>query len=178
MGFKVGQKFFVHNVDELQLENYRNGDTFEVTRVDELGAAWDSKDDLLWSYEYDSPHLELINEPLEELLDRPERCEPETSDQAEDEYTGKSVSYYKIPVDKPFSGSKPYVVEVIDIIRALDMNFVDGNQLKSLIRRAVAQKFGLNKKGYMDGVYDAEKMVFFAEIALEDELAKRQKEGK
>lgn len=87
----------------------------------------------------------------------------------EPEYTGASVSYYKIPVDAPISGAEPYVAECIDIIEALDLSFAEGNVLKSLVRRAVARKFGLAKKGYVDGLYDAEKMVFFSERVLKKE---------
>ena len=179
MGFKVGQKFRVLDHVELQLDKYRNGDIFEVDSIDEFGSGyvWDKGcNDFLYPKEFDSPHLELINEPLEELLSRPDQweLEPLNEDEPEDEYTGGSVSYYKIPVDDPISGADPYVAEVIDMIRALDMNFVDGNQLKSLIRRAVARKYGLSKRGYIDGVYDAEKCVFFAELSLKDELKKRE----
>lgn len=87
----------------------------------------------------------------------------------EPEYTGASVSYYKIPVDNPISGANPYVAECIDLIEALDLSFAEGNVLKSLVRRAVARKYGTAKKGYDDGLYDAEKMVFFSERVLKKE---------
>jgi hypothetical protein len=90
--------------------------------------------------------------------------------EAEQEYTGKSVSYYKVFVDHPTSeGVEPYYIECNDIIEALNLSFAEGNVLKSLFRRAVARKYGITKKGYDDGLYDAEKMVFFSERVLKQE---------
>lgn len=78
------------------------------------------------------------------------------------EYTGGSVSYYRVAITSPTSPDvKPYVAECNDIIEALGMNYAEGNAFKALWRRAAAQNLGLAKKGYKDGLYDAEKVEFF-----------------
>lgn len=78
------------------------------------------------------------------------------------EYTGGSVSYYVVPVDKPTTeGRPPYTAECNDIIEALGMNYAEGNAFKALWRRAAARTLGLRKAGYKDGLYDAEKVEFF-----------------
>jgi hypothetical protein len=85
------------------------------------------------------------------------------------EYTGKSVSYYRIPVlDPTTTGVEPYIAECNDIIEALELNYAEGNALKAIWRIAAARK-GLSKRGYTDGVYDAEKVVFFGERMLRDQ---------
>jgi len=84
-----------------------------------------------------------------------------------DEYTGSSVSYYKLKVDNPTTIKYPYEVECNDIIETLDMNYAEGNAFKALWRRCAAKKFGLKKKGYDNGLYDAEKVVFFGERLVE-----------
>lgn len=84
------------------------------------------------------------------------------------EYTGASVSYYKVEIPKPTSGGAPYVAECNDIIEALGLNYAEGNVLKALWRRAAARQ-GKVKKGYTDGLYDAEKVVFFANRVLVQE---------
>lgn len=77
------------------------------------------------------------------------------------EYTGGSVSYYTIHVEHPTTeGRPPYTAECNDIIEALNMNYAEGNAFKA-IWRSCAARLGLTKKGYEDGVYDAEKVVFF-----------------
>ena len=78
------------------------------------------------------------------------------------EYTGGSVSYYRVTVNSPTSPElPPYVAECNDIIEALGMNYAEGNAFKAIWRRAAAQNLGLAKQGYKDGRYDAEKVEFF-----------------
>lgn len=77
------------------------------------------------------------------------------------EYTGGSVSYYKVRVEKPTSGGDPYDAECNDIIEALGMNYAEGNAFKAIWRSCAARNLGLKKAGYKDGLYDAEKVVFF-----------------
>lgn len=85
-----------------------------------------------------------------------------------EEYTGSSVSYYSVPVDNPTDSNKdPYVAECNDIIEALDMNYAEGNAFKAIWRSCAARKFGAAKKGYDDGLYDAEKVVFFGKRMVE-----------
>lgn len=76
------------------------------------------------------------------------------------EYTGGSVNYYQVKVERPTSGGSAYTAECNDIIEALGMNYAEGNAFKALWRSCAARK-GLSKRGYTDGVYDAEKVEFF-----------------
>ncbi|MFA9288187.1 hypothetical protein ACCQ08_25690 [Comamonas sp. SY3] len=84
------------------------------------------------------------------------------------EYSGGSVSYYKVHVDKPTSGGNAYAAECNDIIEALEMNYAEGNAFKALWRRAAA-RMGKAKAGYKDGLYDAEKVVFFGQRLVAQE---------
>ncbi len=82
------------------------------------------------------------------------------------EYTGGSVNYYRIPVDFPTTQEQDrYIAECNDIIEALELNYAEGNVLKALWRLAAHRK-GKSKRGYKNGIYDAEKMVFFSERVL------------
>lgn len=77
------------------------------------------------------------------------------------EYTGGSVSYYRVKVDRPTSPDiAPYEAECNDIIEALGLNYAEGNALKAIWRMGAARQ-GKMKKGYTDGLYDAEKVEFF-----------------
>lgn len=78
------------------------------------------------------------------------------------EYTGGSSSYYKVLVKNPTTLSEPYEAECNDIIEALEMNFAEGNAFKAIWRKAKARQ-GVVKKGYDNGLYDSEKVVFFGE---------------
>jgi hypothetical protein len=53
------------------------------------------------------------------------------------------------------------VAECNDIIEALNMNYAEGNAFKAIWRSCAARNLGLSKDGYKDGVYDAEKVLFF-----------------
>ena len=89
----------------------------------------------------------------------------------EAEYTGGSVSYYAIKVDRPTNQEAvPYTAECNDIIEALGMNYAEGNAFKAIWRRCAA-RLGKSKKGYTDGLYDAEKVVFFGQRMVEQEKA-------
>lgn len=77
-----------------------------------------------------------------------------------EEYTGGSVSYYKVYIAQPASGGEPYTAECIDIIEALGMDYAEGNAFKAIWRRCAARK-GMRKAGYDNGAYDAEKVEFF-----------------
>lgn len=85
------------------------------------------------------------------------------------EYTGGSVSYYIVKIDSPTSPGVPkYVAECNDIIEALGMNYAEGNAFKALWRRCAARQ-GKSKLGYLDGLYDAEKVVFFGKRLIAQE---------
>ena len=82
-------------------------------------------------------------------------------------HTGLSVDYYSVEIMKPTtSGRAPYLAECNDIIEALGMNYAEGNAFKALWRRCAARQLGLKKRGYDGGLYDAEKLCFFAERIL------------
>ena len=88
------------------------------------------------------------------------------------EYTGSSVSYYKIHVARPTTADKPYDAEANDIIESLGMTFAEGNAFKAIWRLCAARK-GLSKQGYTDAVYDSEKVVFFGKRMVEAARADR-----
>lgn len=80
----------------------------------------------------------------------------------EPEYTGGSSNYYKVFVNNPTTLDAPYEAECNDIIEALKMTFAEGNAFKAIWRKAKARQ-GVQKKGYDNGLYDSEKVVFFGE---------------
>lgn len=94
------------------------------------------------------------------------------SEKDDREYTGGSVSYYSVHIPKSVSGSKPYTAECLDIIEALGMNYAEGNAFKAIWRRCAA-RLGKSKKGYTDGLYDAEKVEFYGRRMVEQELIKK-----
>jgi hypothetical protein len=96
----------------------------------------------------------------------------------EPEYTGKSVSYYRVGVERPTAPDvQPYIAECNDIIEALGMTYAEGNAFKAIWRRCAARTLGKAKKGYTDGLYDAEKVEFFGArmVAIEKQLANKTK---
>lgn len=79
------------------------------------------------------------------------------------EYTGGSVSYYTVSVSNPTNPDRdPYEAECNDIIESLNMNYAEGNAFKAIWRKCAA-RLGKQKKGYTDGLYDAQKVAFFGE---------------
>lgn len=91
---------------------------------------------------------------------------------SEKEYTGGSVSYYRVDVRNPTSGGGPYSAECNDIIEALNMNYAEGNAFKAIWRMCAARQ-GKSKQGYSDGLYDAEKVVFFGQRLVEQQKGKQ-----
>ncbi|TAL89270.1 MAG: hypothetical protein EPN62_08705 [Candidimonas sp.] len=77
------------------------------------------------------------------------------------EYTGGSVSYYRVEVANPTSGGASYVAECNDIIESLGMSHGEGAAFKAIWRSCAARILNISKAGYVDGLYDAEKVVFF-----------------
>ena len=82
-----------------------------------------------------------------------------------EQYTGSSSNYYKVFVKNPTTLPSPYEAECNDLIEALQMTFAEGNAFKGIWRKAKARQ-GVKKKGYDNGVYDSEKVVFFGERML------------
>lgn len=99
--------------------------------------------------------------PSEKAMDEARLRAPQPVFVEQKEYTGSSVSYYSVKVDFPTSGGDPYTAECNDIIEALGMNFAEGNAFKAIWRSCAARTLGKSKDGYKDGLYDAEKVVFF-----------------
>ena len=92
----------------------------------------------------------------------------------EAEHTGGSVNYYKVHVANPTTLPEAYDAEANDIIESLGLTFAEGNLFKAIWRMA-ADRNGKKKKGN-NSVYDAEKLVFFAERVLIQEKAKHESE--
>lgn len=91
------------------------------------------------------------------------------------EYTGKSVSYYRVSIAEPTDPKlPPYEAECNDIIEALGMSFAEGNAFKAIWRSCAARNLGKSKRGYTDGLYDAEKVVFFGERMVATERRKKR----
>lgn len=79
-----------------------------------------------------------------------------------EEYTGGSVSYYAVNINRPLDEkADPYRAECQDIIDALGMDFNEGCAFKAIWRRAAARNLGMRKKGYDEGLYDAQKVEFY-----------------
>lgn len=117
----------------------------------------------VWWWPYvDNPYPDSYPFPSPET--DPEIFAINEEEEVEEEYTGGSVSYYTVYVTNPTTGGRePYYIEVNDLIEALDMTFAEGNVVKATCRKAAARKFGAAKKGYDNGLYDSEKVVFFGE---------------
>lgn len=96
--------------------------------------------------------------------------------QVEPEYTGGSVSYYKVDIKDPISNPVPYVVECGDVIEALGMDFNEGNAFKAIWRKCAARTLNKAKAGYKDGLYDSEKVVYFGERMVIVEQRKQPQE--
>jgi len=98
-----------------------------------------------------------------------------SAEQQAEEYTGGKVSYYEVPIEHPTrEGRDPYTAECNDIIEALEMNFAEGEAFKALWRRAAARKLVSVKKGYDEGLYDAQKVVFYGQRELLKEQHKQR----
>ena len=107
---------------------------------------------------------------VDTMFDKGEWFYIETKQQ-EAEHTGGSVNYYKVHVANPTTLPEAYDAEANDIIESLGLTFAEGNLFKAIWRMA-ADRNGKKKKGN-NSVYDAEKLVFFAERVLVQEKAKR-----
>ncbi len=80
--------------------------------------------------------------------------------------TGFSVDYYRVDVLRPTTGRDPYTAECNDIIEALGMNYAEATVFKAVWRSCSARTLGVGKAGFENGLYDAEKIDFFANRIL------------
>lgn len=159
--------FDVKRFEKVVFEEAKYRETTTRYKVDMTGIEKD--------FEHITPEQDIflkqhIAEQVEEALSWEDVSACQVEDpvkESEPEYTGSSVSYYKVFVKNPTTeGVEPYFVECNDVIEALDMDFAQGNIQKALFRMSVAKKFGLKKKGYEDAKYDIEKIIFFANRLL------------
>lgn len=131
---------------------------------------------LLYYFIANGKSWQLFDDECEEVFPPPNEklVDVIRTDLKKEEYTGKSVDYYKVKVDNPTTESNtPYLAECNDLIEALGMNYAEGNAFKAIWRKCAARKFGVKKKGYDNGLYDSEKVVFFGERMVEQ--SKEQK---
>jgi hypothetical protein len=104
----------------------------------------------------------------------PDAIKPNQVPEPEPEYTGGSSSYYLVHITNPTTkGTAPYTAECNDIIEALGMNYAEGNVFKAIWRRRAAE-LGKLKKGYDNGLYDAEKIEFFGHRLVVQSQAKTE----
>lgn len=78
-----------------------------------------------------------------------------------EEISGGSNAYYQVAIYHPTSGGAPYMAECNDIIEALRMEYDVANAFKAAWRIAALRQ-GRGKPRATE-IYDAEKIVFFAE---------------
>ena len=83
------------------------------------------------------------------------------------------MSYYTGPVAAPLSGCAPYVAECNDIIEALGMTYAEGKAFKAIWRLCAARTLGAKKRGYTDGLHDAEKVEFFGSRMVAQERGRQ-----
>lgn len=94
------------------------------------------------------------------------------------ERSGGFVNYYLVHIANPQREEQPpYTAECEDLIRALDMNFDEGNVLKALWRSTAARALGKLKAGG-DAVYDAEKMAHSSKAILRERKFKQAAKAK
>lgn len=123
------------------------------------GKEWCLQPENLRVVEKVKPKVGFINKSFDSALKAAEAFNQQ------EQYTGGSSDYYKVFVKNPTTLLQPYEAECNDIIEALQMNFAEGNAFKAIWRKAKARQ-GVKKKGYDNGVYDSEKVIFFGERML------------
>lgn len=131
---------------------YRDGEIYTVT-----ASLLDPEDGFCYNVE-GSPKTAWIRS--EDCV--VERRLPEQPLKEDEEYSGGSVDYYKVWIENPTTAEEAYMAECNDIIEALGMNYAEGNAFKALWRSCAARTLGKRKKGQdAEGLYDAQKVVFF-----------------
>ncbi len=87
--------------------------------------------------------------------------------------TGSSVDYYRVKIENPTTAVIPYVAECNDLIEALGMTFAEGNAFKAIWRSCAERTLGVSKANYDGAIYDAEKVLFFANRMLQANKLKK-----
>lgn len=97
----------------------------------------------------------------------PERANaPVPAKPVTEKLSGGNVNYYLVVVNHP-KRLVPYQAEAEDIIEALGMTFAEGCAFKALWRSCAARTLGVVKEGAdANGVYDAEKIVYYGNRIL------------
>lgn len=91
------------------------------------------------------------------------------------ENSGGDVDYYLVEVPEP-KRLPPYIMEVEDIIEAVNMTFAEATVFKSLIRSCNEREHGKKKEGNdPEGIRDAEKMVYYSGRTLVQRKKKARK---
>lgn len=109
-------------------------------------------------------------------LKNPSTSTEGSKEEVEEEYSGGSSSYYSVFVEHPTTEGRPqYHAECNDIIESLNMTPAEANVFKATWRRAAARNLGKRKKGYDNGLYDAEKIVFFGGRMVVQSKAEQEK---
>lgn len=160
---KVGDEWVLNNGKKVVIGSIFEGTDYPIASTNETGT---------WSWTR-AGHVFLKKPRASSYnLKRPVDKNTSRSETPEPEYTGGSVNYYKVEIKNPTSeGVTPYTAECNDIIEAMGMNYAEGNAFKAIWRKCAARN-GKAKKGYTDGLYDAEKVVFFGQRMVEMEKAK------
>lgn len=141
---QITEASWEHSSEILHKFNFKKGAAYEVTGV------------------YPSGLISLKGATATYYPDYFELAKTDVVETPKAEYTGGSSNYYKVFVQSPTTLDAPYEAECNDIIEALKMTFAEGNAFKAIWRKAKARQ-GVQKKGYDNGLYDSEKVVFFGE---------------
>lgn len=153
LNFQVGDKVLISNEYEVKHAAERNNSILPGTTV--------TIEELI-SNDSDSEHYQVLTEKGYRWYLSDDDLVEVVENKPDVQYTGGSSNYYKVFVQNPTTLAEPYEAECNDIIEALKMTFAEGNAFKAIWRKAKARQ-GVQKKGYDNGLYDSEKVVFFGE---------------
>ena len=172
-GFTDNNKGLYCVIEEYDPTGYYGSAGYRVSKYEHDLVAHDYQRDWVGVKTFGESPLVLFNVNDEHVVDEDHTVVAEGSKQevdkaleiTRDQYTGGSSNYYKVFVKNPTTLEEPYEAECNDIIESLKMTFAEGNAFKAIWRKAKARQ-GVKKKGYDNGVYDSEKVVFFGQRML------------
>lgn len=153
LNFQVGDKVLISNEYEVKYAAERNNGILPGATV--------TIEELILN-DSDSEHYHVLTEKGYRWYLSDDDLVEVVENKPDVQYTGGSSNYYKVFVQNPTTLTEPYEAECNDIIEALKMTFAEGNAFKAIWRKAKARQ-GVQKKGYDNGLYDSEKVVFFGE---------------